>query len=148
MAGVALRVEASGIAEVSAAIARLGRASENLAPFFENVGASLVASTLDRFEKGHGPDGIGWTPSRRALEQNGRTLVDSGRLRTSITYRADAKQVSVGTNVIYAAIHQFGGNAGRGGSARIPARPYLGLSTEDRTEIFALVEDHLRGALG
>lgn len=73
---------------------------------------------------------------------------------------------SVGTNKIYAGIHQFGGtihakNAefltfrlpGGLGVRRVkevemPARPFLGLSTEDESELFAQVADYSRAALG
>lgn len=65
--------------------------------------------------------------------------------------------VEVGTNVVYAAIQQFGGLAGRGhsrsarsgaesGGAYIPAHPYLGVSREDRTELLAIFGDHARRA--
>lgn len=58
--------------------------------------------------------------------------VVTGRLRQSITREPVKKvggafQVKIGPQrVVYAAIHEFGGRAGRGGSVRIPARPYLG----------------------
>lgn len=76
---------------------------------FENIGASLVTSTQHRFERGQAPDGSPWPPSIRALATGGKTLIESARLMRSITYRAAINGLEVGTNVIYAAIHQFGG---------------------------------------
>lgn len=53
----------------------------------------------------------------------------SGRLRNSIGWRIDRIGQDivgrVGSNVVYAAIHEYGGNAGRNHSAHIPPRPYL-----------------------
>ena len=49
------------------------------------------------------------TLSRNAAKKGGQTLTDTARLRQSITHRADAAGVEVGSNVVYAAIHQFGG---------------------------------------
>lgn len=59
----------------------------------------------------------------------------TGRLRRSVFYKKLTSfgewGVEIGPNVEYAAIHEFGGNAGRGGSAKIPARPYMQPSFED-----------------
>lgn len=40
----------------------------------------------------------------------------------------------MGSKVPYAAIHEFGGKAGRGGSATIPKRPYLSPAVGDKEE--------------
>jgi phage virion morphogenesis protein len=48
--------------------------------------------------------------------------------------------VAVGTNRVYAAIHQLGGQAGRGRKVTIPARPYLGVSAADRVRILAVLK--------
>lgn len=57
--------------------------------------------------------------------------------------------VEIGTNVIYGAIHQFGGAAGRKDRrVTIPARPFLGVSNEDSTELLAIENDHLQRAWG
>jgi hypothetical protein len=49
--------------------------------------------------------------------------------------------LSAGANVPYAAIHEFGGDAGKGGHAHIPARPYmLPALQKSQDEMLALVE--------
>jgi phage virion morphogenesis protein len=48
------------------------------------------------------------------------------------------------TNVIYAAIHKFGGKAGRGKRVNIPARPYLQMTDEDMEEILNAVKKYLQ----
>ena len=68
---------------------------------------------------------------------------DTNRLMNSITYNAGSNEVEVGTNVEYAAIHQEGGTAGRGGGVRIPARPFLGVSQEDEAEIIDIMNDYI-----
>ena len=99
-----------------------------------------------------------------AEEPDGRTLVDRGDLRGSVTYRVLGDgAVEVGAAREYAAIHQMGGTITAKGKAlrfrlatsafvnvrsvRIPARPYLGISAEDREEIVGTVEDAWRLAL-
>jgi phage virion morphogenesis protein len=101
-----------------------------------------------------------------------KVLVKSGLLQNSFTYKAGSDSVVVGTNVAHAAIHQFGGKtppheirpyrkkalAWPGGAhpvkvvkhpgSVIPARPFLGLSSEDQTEVLAILSDHLEGEKG
>lgn len=53
--------------------------------------------------------------------------------------------MEVGSELVYAAIHQHGGEPV--GSA-IPARPYLGISDENAADLNAIVEDFISGVLG
>ncbi len=46
--------------------------------------------------------------------------------------------------MIYAAIHQFGGRAGRGHAAKIPARPFLVVQDDDLEEIKEIILDYLK----
>ena len=133
-------------AEARAALARLVARAEDLTPVMDEIGGALVLSTQRRFELGAGPGGLAWKPSQRALAEGGKTLVDTARLLASLTHRAGRDRVDVGTNVVYAAIHQFGGPAGRGLKTTLPARPFLGLDDDDRREIVAIVGDAIRGA--
>jgi len=66
-----------------------------------------------------------------------------GQLAASISRKYTENEAMVGTNLVYAAIHQFVGRAGRGGKAEIPARPYLKLTEEDLNEIKKAVIDYL-----
>ena len=89
----------------------------------DQIGSHLVAATLRRFETETAPDGKPWLKSARALAVGGQTLTKSGRLRGSITHNvaADGRAVEVGSNVIYAAIHQFGGGIKQGARTQILA---------------------------
>lgn len=161
---VSIEITATGnaVAALAAAAAKLS----DLTPLMDEIGRELVTSTRQRFEQEEGPDGSPWPKSARALVQGGQTLRDTGMLYRSITHRAEPQTVRVGTNLIYAAIHQFGGTiraktakglrfrpAGGNGfvsvkSVRIPARPYLGLSAADGREVEAIAGDFMGGALG
>jgi phage gpG-like protein len=47
----------------------------------------------------------------------------------------------MGSKTPYAASHEFGGKAGRGGSSTIPARPYLNPAVKDsETAIFQILK--------
>ncbi|MDP2548077.1 phage virion morphogenesis protein [Oceanobacter sp. 4_MG-2023] len=85
---------------------------------------------------------------RNPKRSGGQLLQDSGQLASSIQNEYGPDYAAVGTNKIYAAIHQFGGLPGmKPGPAAIPARPYLGLSPEGEQEIIEIVLGYLGGGL-
>jgi phage virion morphogenesis protein len=125
----------------------------------EACGDALVSGTLKRFQDEEDPQGQKWAPVARS----GKILTDTARLRNSIDSAVAGDTVLVGSNVIYALIHQEGGvikpvnkkslkfkvGKGKGGkwvSAKqvtIKARPYLGISTEDWQEIGETISDFI-----
>lgn len=133
---------------------RMARAK--IASITPKVREQLVSSTIRRFNQQRDPSGRPWAPlaasttapRRKDLRRDGalrasaarkaagrKILVDTARLRNSISGRSSGTQVAVGSNVVYATIHQFGGLAGRGRKVRIPARPFIGISTDDEQYI-------------
>lgn len=97
------------------------------------VGGRRKAST----KRGH------WTAKAKKILHGNRILVDTGDLVNNINAEADSHGVTVGSNKDYAAIHQFGGQAGRNRATTIPARPYLLLQDEDYATIAGIIEQHL-----
>lgn len=99
-----------------------------------------------------------------------KILQASGRLASSITPSHGATSAAVGTNLVYAAIHQFGGqtrphviqakNAKAlhfGGifakrvnhpGSKIPARPFLAITDADGESIQEAMVTYLRGVIG
>lgn len=107
--GDGVRFELAGSEE---ALGRLGAAvaaTDDKRGLFDAIGAALVVSTQDRFERETGPDGEKWPASLRARTTGGKTLTDKGMLVGSLTHNATDAMVEIGTNLIYAAIHQLGG---------------------------------------
>lgn len=145
MAGVLLRYRV----EDRALLARLAAlANFDARPAFEEIGEHLASTTVQRFRSSTGPDGERWKPSRRVLENPGeKTLVLQGHLRQSITFLAAGDQVEVGSNLVYAAIHQLGGDAGRNGTAHLDPRPFLGIDDDDQDEIDDIFAHHLERAV-
>lgn len=110
------------------------------------IGEYVVTETLLNFDGEHEPDGTPWIPSKR----DGKTLTDRGHLRDSITQivAGSGDSVAIGSNMEYAAIHQFGGEAGRNRSVEIDARPYLGITPEMQVEIGDMVVDFYNDVVG
>lgn len=148
--------------QVQGAVRDLTRIMGNTTPLMRAIGAGIVGSTQQRFVTQKAPDGQPWLAVNDDYaegKRNSRILTESGRLRDSINARATSDEVRVGTNVIYGAAHQFGvtilPKSGthlvfRFGdrtvfakSVTLPARPYLGISTEDETMVAETVFDFL-----
>ena len=145
MAGASFKLDSSQVERsLGTAIAKM----QQTQGLMESIGEHLVSTTVQRFEDGKAPDGTPWKRSIRAEKEGGQTLVDNEILKGDINYSASPGQVHVGTNKEYAAIHQFGGEAGRNHSVTLPAREYLGFSEEDQKDVRAEIADHMAQSLG
>ena len=80
--------------------------------------------------------------------RNGKPLNDTGALRNSFSTFSDNDTALVGTNLVYAAIHNFGGMAGRGRKVRIPQREFLVLSNDDKQALMDDVQDYFANLIG
>ena len=128
----------------------------NAGPILRALGMDQAERVRDRFVDQTGPGREPWTPlspvtiakRSKAGTWPGRILSARGRLSDSINFNADAASFTVGTDGavdVYAGIHQFGGQAGRGGKVTIPARPYLGFDEEDVSILEEELLDYLAG---
>jgi phage virion morphogenesis protein len=113
-------------------------------PLLRAAGAAMIGSIMQTFRDEGSPAGS-WprlapsTLKRLAKKGAGhKLLIGTGRLRNSIAQEIDGHTLRMGSNVVYARIHQLGGVAGRG--ARIPARPYLVFRPEDPGRIAKAME--------
>lgn len=130
---------------ISAELKRLAGKSRNLRPVMATIARRLFNITEDAFAQERSPFGPAW----KAIQRDGKILQDTGLLAASIA-RASGKdfaQLSAGR--IYAAIHQFGGMAGRGKKTKIEARPYMPINQKGeipestRSMILELLQKHL-----
>lgn len=161
-------------AAVFSALNQLKHAATNLEPAMRDIADELRYQTLHNFEKQGSP---AWQRlSRATLEgrvltnakrkggtlKDGRVsrgaavdakiLQDTGALKNSIHPSHTANSATVSSDKKYAAIHQFGGKAGRGGKVDIPARPYLPIQGNSLTPaaqkaVLEIIESHISGAI-
>jgi phage virion morphogenesis protein len=124
--------------ELSQVLRRLARIGAEPGRFLRPIGLQLINSTRERARREVSPDFTPWpelTPAYAAKKRGGHMMRESGNLLGSLTREVEGNTLRVGTNRIYAAIHQFGGRAGRGRKVTMPTRPWLGLSRDDITMI-------------
>jgi phage virion morphogenesis protein len=161
MAGAALSITVRVLdKQVQRGFEQLQHLMSNTRPVMAAIGVELVSSTHMRFVTQTDPDGQAWRTLNKeyaAGKRNSRILTESGRLRDSINSQASNDEVRVGTNVIYAGAHQFGaeiepknashlyfrigGNLVVTDSVTLPARPFLGISSQDEASIAEIVFD-------
>lgn len=165
--------------EVRQALERLQRRLSDLSPVMREIGELLTERAKERFATSTGPDGKAWAPNKPAtiaayLKQYGGSYRKRGGLTKAGAARAAAKKpligetkqlmgtlhyqagrdsVTVGSPMAYAAIHQFGGKAGRGKKVTIQARPFLPvtasgqwLGSADREAVLDIIREALEEA--
>jgi phage virion morphogenesis protein len=157
--------------QVLEALNRLRGAVSDMSPAFRRIGAAIKDNVRLGFSASQDPWGGAWAGlsavtlfRRRKGKGQGspQPLLDTGRLRNSITFQADATSAVVGTGTVYAAVQQFGvakgafGRTKRGASipwGNIPARPFLpirngkaDLPESWKTEVLNILQTHLKRA--
>jgi phage virion morphogenesis protein len=158
-------------AAARAALQRLGLALRDSAPLMRAIGIGVRDTTQGRMDRGLSPDLQKWAPLNPdyAFVKKGAGILRErgmrGGLQGSLTFRAASSSVTIGTNAVHAAVHQFGATikpkaSGSlvfrlGGnrvvfarSVTIPARPYLGIGPDETEVIEEQVVLHLDRAAG
>lgn len=161
--------------DLTAALARVADALSDTTPLMQDIGEFMVKSTNDNFATGTDPNGTPWAPrsqttldayAARKDKPGPRPLIGPTKsLSSTISYEADTDGVSWGSNMIYAAVQQFGAEAGEFGArigvnkkgrryfmpipwGNIPARPFLGVGEDDLTSLTEIVSEYLQTAAG
>lgn len=133
-----IEIEINNAAEVAAILERIAQATSHRAPLMRSIAGTMESAVLQNFDVGGRPKWIG------LKYRQGSPLVDTENLMGSITSEYTNDVAIVGTNEPYAAIHQFGGKAGRGRKVDIPARPFLQLTPQDEADILEDVQDYFQ----
>lgn len=154
--------------EVMAALEQLRQRLRDMTPVMRAAAQVVRNDAMEAFASSRSPSGETWKPLKagsilsRAYRHAGRgmrkdragtlarfadakPLLDTGALRNSVQVVSVGRDEAViGSRLPYAAIHQFGGKAGRGRKASIPARPFLGLSEAGKGDLLDIVHGYLR----
>lgn len=149
---------------------RLQRAAADMSPVMAQIAGVMHDAVEENFEQQGRPKWLGLQPPVSKRRVGGTILHDSGQLVSSISESHDSNSATVGTNKVYAAIHQFGGQTrphvilprnkkalSFGGrvvkkvnhpGSKIPARPFLSLTSEDEGRIVGRVDAYLKSVIG
>lgn len=136
MSGFSVRVENRKLA---IQLGKLAKAlDDDLTPEMELIGNEIIERAKQSFEDQADPWGKAWKPlapstiARRG--EGAQILRDTGALYNSLNMTVTKLSVEVGSDLVYAAIHQFGGLAGRGLKTDIPKRSYFPVDIGGRLE--------------
>ncbi len=165
MSGAGIKITLEGANILSLQLQHMGELVDDQG-MWEAIGHAMVAQVVGTFADTRSPYGEQWAElseatKRRRLKRNKRNfrkngklsarglrehaagyqpLNDSGRLRNSITYQVIAHGVEFGSDVVYAAAHQFG-YAERNISAR-PFLPVEGLPGDWQNDVLDTIRAH------
>lgn len=151
MAGTQIKITEQGFNDVGQAFQQLIDRGQNLQPALNAIAEYLLGSTQDRIDAGESPDGTPFAPlsdytlSAKTKNQD-KILIERGYLY-NLVYQTTQDQMQLGSAMVYAAMHQFGGTTAPNSmipNKTIAARPYLGISESDEAEIIATIGDYLR----
>lgn len=137
-----IEIQINGIDEIIATLNRIADKTKDKTDLMRNIAGTMESAVMTNFDVGGRPAWLG------IKHREGTPLVDTENLMSSITSDYDNDSAIVGTNEPYAAIHQFGGMAGRGRKVKIPARPFLQLTSQDKADILEDVQDYWQKLLG
>ncbi len=145
--------------QITGALDRVAAALTDLSPVMQDFGEYLITSTKARFPTGKAPDGSTWAAkalSTLLKSSDTRPLFGpTGVLSSQIIAVSGPDSVEVGSNLIYAAVMQFGaakgafGTTGNGSAipwGNIPARPFLGISDADEVALLEILQEYLEEA--
>lgn len=117
-------------------IERLGNGIENRYLLMHRLSETMHTAVKLNFRYAGRPKWLG------LKYRAGKPLTDTGRLKDSFSTMYDNDTALVGTNIIYAAIHNFGGQAGRNRKVTIPQREFLVLTNEDEQSLMDDVQEY------
>ena len=167
---------------VQDALKLLSARVQDMTPVLDNIGVAMIERTKRRFETGTDPEGNAWKPNSAttlamlaerlagkssyrkkngdrnakgnlALANKKPLIGESGDLRREIHSLVSGNSLTVSSVMIYSAIQQFGGQAGRGLKVTIPARPFLPirldgtLYPEEQADILEAINEYLMAGL-
>jgi phage virion morphogenesis protein len=151
MSAASVSFDLKEIDAVKKLLTRAALDSADRGRLLHGIGVEMKAQTVERFDTQKYPDGNTWKAlaektmayyASKGLLGVRSILVGEGLLRASLTSEVQdgAWSVLVGATMEYAAVHQFGWP-----KKNIPARPYLGVSQDDRKAIENAVTIFLAG---
>lgn len=144
--------------QVQAALQAALDKTNNLKPALQEIGDNLIVSTRERFDTKQAPDGTPWkrnSPLTQLLKGRDDPLIGEsggrGGLLGSFHPNVSGNKLEFGNSKEYAAMQHFGGKTSprsKYPNTTIPARPFLGLSSDDKNQVLNILQNHIKKSLG
>lgn len=150
---------------IKSKLRQLSRSIDDMSPVFQEITAVLADETDQAFEDEKDPSEAteNWPDLAEETKEERRKIGKwpgqilqrtQGGLKPSISTDFDKQSAAIGSNKMYAAVHQYGATikipSKKSGLVRtvdVPARPYLGISKIGEADILDIVDDYLRETL-
>lgn len=139
--------------QILAALRQLTARTSNLAPALTEIGEQLKINATARFVRQVDPDDNPWhelsdVTKARKTQNTDKILVESTDLMRLLRYQINGDALEFGTDRIYGAMMHFGGTKAQYPHlwGDIPARPYLGISNKDKTDVLTILSRHIQAA--
>ncbi len=134
--------------KVEKALLEIAQKTSNLRPLMKNIAGIMADSTEENFKEEGRPKWKDLSEKTKTVRKKtghypGQILQVSGQLALSVTTQYDDTSAIIGSNKVYAAIHQLGGQAGKNKKTTIPARPYLVVTDDDFEDILSQTQKYI-----
>jgi len=141
MSGITINIEDGAVREMLNGL--IGRAG-NMSPVMAKVAQLMLEAVRKNFRAGGRPEK--WPPLKH---REGQPLRDTNRLMNSVTASHTETTASAGTNVIYAAMQNFGASKGQFGTVTADVKPHKRVITQAfgrplKTPLEVMVRAHQR----
>lgn len=133
------------VAESLGRLMDISNALQNPQRLYRVLGETLLTVHKKRFNEQQSPEGVPWQPltpksyAKKRKNQN-KILIEEGRLRDTLHYRENSSGVQLGSGLVYAGRHHFGGGG-------IPARPWIGVNADNERLLMLKTQNYIRSVL-
>lgn len=118
--------------------------ADDLRKLEQSIGLEMAEIARDHLEEHKTPEGRqmkSWSAKYEKRVRDSGEIRDillgpERRLHRSMSYKLTSDGIYYGSNMVYAAVHQWGWK-----KKNIPARPYLGMGPEEKQGIEDILED-------
>lgn len=136
-----ITIEVNNVENVVKLLTKITEKTQNRQDLMADIAETMQLAVDRNFEMEGRPAWLGLARPNKT----GKILQGESRdLRSSISTKSTNDKAIVGSNKVYATIHQFGGRAGRGRKAKIPARPFLALTPQDESDILDDIQSYFQ----
>ena len=139
--------------QIRRSLQQLQQAATDISPALRAIGEVMVESTKRRFETGTDPQGNLWKENKASTLEHkvgNKPLLDGQTLMNQISSQlVGNNELEIYSTKQYAAMMQFGGTKAEFPHlwGDIPARPFLGISSDDGNDIMRIIRQHLESAI-